>query len=44
MLKPQELEIYGIKNVKEIVHNPTYEELFQAEMDPKLEGFERILR
>jgi phosphoenolpyruvate carboxykinase (ATP) len=41
MLKPQELEIYGIKNVKEIVHNPSYEELFQAEMDPKLEGFER---
>jgi phosphoenolpyruvate carboxykinase (ATP) len=41
MLKPQELEIYGIKNVKEIVHNPSYEELYQAEMDPDLEGFER---
>jgi phosphoenolpyruvate carboxykinase (ATP) len=41
MLKPQELEIYGIKNIKEVVHNPSYEELFQAEIDPKLEGFEK---
>jgi phosphoenolpyruvate carboxykinase (ATP) len=41
MLKPQELEIYGIKNVKEVVHNPSYEELFQAEMDPGLDGFEK---
>jgi phosphoenolpyruvate carboxykinase (ATP) len=41
MLKPQELENYGIKNVKEVVHNPSYEDLFKAEMDSKLSGFEK---
>lgn len=35
------LDQYGIKNVKEIVYNPTYEELFDEETDPTLEGFER---
>ena len=33
--------LYGIKNVKNIVYNPSYEELFKAETDPKLEGFEK---
>lgn len=32
---------YGISGVTEIVHNPSYEQLFQAEMDPKNEGFEK---
>jgi phosphoenolpyruvate carboxykinase (ATP) len=32
---------YGITGAKEIIYNPSYEELFQAEMDPKNEGFER---
>ena len=35
------LEQYGITGIKEVVYNPTYEELFQAEMDPALEGFEK---
>ncbi len=35
------LEKYGISGVKEIVHNPSYEALFEAEMDPSLEGFEK---
>ena len=33
------LERQGIFNPKEIFHNPTYEEIFQAEMDPKNSGF-----
>lgn len=36
-----DLSIYGISGNIEIVHNPTYEELFQAEIDPANEGFER---
>ena len=36
-----DLSKYGIAGDFEVVHNPTYEELFQAEMDPANEGFER---
>ena len=36
-----DLSKYGITNVGEIVYNPSYEELFQAEMDPANEGFEK---
>ena len=32
---------YGITGVQEIVYNPSYEELFQEEMNPKNEGFEK---
>ena len=32
---------YGITDVKEIIHNPSYEELFKAEMSPENEGFEK---
>ena len=35
-----DLSKYGIHNA-EIIHNPSYEELFEAEMDPTLEGFEK---
>ena len=35
------LEKYGISGTTEIVYNPTYEQLFEAEMDPTLEGFEK---
>ncbi|QAR31521.1 phosphoenolpyruvate carboxykinase (ATP) [Ornithobacterium rhinotracheale] len=35
------LESYGIKDVKEIVHNPSYEQLFEEETKPGLEGFEK---
>lgn len=31
----------GIKNIKELIHNPSYEQLFEDEMNPNLEGFEK---
>ncbi|CAI1852197.1 Phosphoenolpyruvate carboxykinase [ATP] [Serratia fonticola] len=37
----QDLAAYGIHNVGEIVHNPSYELLFKEETDPSLQGFER---
>ena len=36
-----DLSKYGISGTTEIVHNPSYEELFTAEMDPTLEGYEK---
>lgn len=36
-----DLSKYGIVNVKEIIHNPSYEQLFKEETNPDLEGFER---
>jgi phosphoenolpyruvate carboxykinase (ATP) len=36
-----DLTKYGITGVKEIIHNPSYEELFQAEINPKNQGFEK---
>jgi len=36
-----DLTKYGISGVTEIVYNPSYEELYRAEMDPSLEGFDR---
>ncbi len=36
-----DLSKYGISNVKEIIHNPSYEELFIEETKPELEGFEK---
>ncbi len=38
-----DLTRYGIYNVGEVVHNPSYEQLFKAEMSPENEGFERGL-
>ncbi len=35
------LNKYGIEDVKEIYHNPSYELLFEHETNEKLEGFER---
>ena len=40
-MKNIDLEKYGIKGVKEIVYNPSYEFLFEEEMKPELEGFEK---
>ena len=40
-MKTIDLAKYGIVGVKEIVHNPSYEELFLAETDPSLEGYEK---
>ncbi len=36
-----DLSKYGITDVVEIVHNPSYEELFAAETEASLEGFEK---
>ncbi len=36
-----DLEKYGILNAKEIIYNPSYESLFNDEMDPSLEGYDK---
>ena len=36
-----DLTKYGISGTTEIIHNPSYEELFVAETDPNLEGYEK---
>ncbi len=36
-----DLSKYGINDVQEILHNPSYEQLFKEETRPDLEGFER---
>ena len=35
------LEKYGIKNVHDIVYNPSFEFLYNEELKPSLEGFEK---
>ena len=40
MAKP-DLTKYGIQDVKEIIYNPSYEQLFEDEMDPALEGYDK---
>ena len=32
---------YGITDVQEIVYNPSYEELFEDEMNPELTGYDK---
>jgi len=41
ILEKLKLEQYGIQDVRDIVYNPTYEQLYREEMDPSLEGFEK---
>ena len=36
-----DLAKYGIKNVKEVIYNPSYEQLFKDEMDQSLTGYEK---
>ena len=36
-----DLSKYGITGAAEIIHNPSYEALFEAEMDPALEGYDK---
>ena len=36
-----DLTKYGITGTTEIIYNPSYEALFEAEMDPSLEGYEK---
>ncbi len=40
-MKDLDLTKYGINNVQEIIYNPSYELLFEEEMKPELEGFEK---
>ena len=40
-MKNLDLSRYGITDIKEIVHNPSYEQLFKEETKPGLEGFEK---
>jgi len=35
------LQKYGIKNVKEIIYNPSFEFLYNEELNSKLEGYEK---
>ena len=35
------LEKIGITNISELIHNPSYEQLFEEEMNPNLKGFEK---
>ena len=37
----KDLEALGITGVKNIHYNPSYEELFEMEMDPKLTGYDK---
>ncbi len=36
-----DLTQYGITDAKEIFHNPSYETLYEHELDPNLEGYEK---
>lgn len=36
-----DLSKYGIKSVKEVLYNPTYEVLYNEETKPELEGYEK---
>ncbi|MCE1857512.1 phosphoenolpyruvate carboxykinase (ATP), partial [Enterobacter hormaechei] len=37
----QELAVYGIRGVSEVVYNPSYELLFSEETQSSLQGYER---
>jgi len=43
-ISPTELAKYGIFDAKEIIHNPTYQQLYEYETDPELSGFEKGVR
>lgn len=36
-----DLSHYGLENVKEVIRNPSYEQLFEEETKPGLEGYEK---
>ena len=40
-MKKIDLSIYGINNVKEIIYNPDYDFLYNEEINPNLEGYEK---
>ena len=41
MLKPSDLEAYGIQGATEVIYNPSYETLFEEETKSTLEGYEK---
>lgn len=41
MITKEQLAKYGITGASEIVYNPSYDQLFEEEMKPELEGFEK---
>ena len=41
MITKEQLTKYGITGVSEIVYNPSYDQLFEEELKPGLEGFEK---
>ena len=38
-----DLSKYGITDVQEIIHNPSYEQLFEEEMNPDLTGYDIVI-
>ena len=40
-MKALDLTKYGITGATVIAHNPSYEEMFEAEMNPALTGYEK---
>ncbi|GET29562.1 phosphoenolpyruvate carboxykinase (ATP) [Prolixibacter sp. SD074] len=40
-MKNLDLSVYGIENVSEILYNPSYEQLFEEETKPGLDGYEK---
>ena len=40
-ITPQDLKAYGINDVQDIVYNPDYDTLYEEELNPNLEGYER---
>jgi len=40
-MKNLDLSVYGIENVTEILYNPSYEQLFEEETKPGLDGYEK---
>lgn len=41
MISEETLKSYGIDRIREIVYNPSFDELFEAETSPELKGYER---
>jgi phosphoenolpyruvate carboxykinase (ATP) len=41
MITKSDLAVYGINDIKEIIHNPSYDILFKEETNPDLQGFEK---
>ncbi|MDD5922288.1 MAG: phosphoenolpyruvate carboxykinase (ATP) [Eubacteriales bacterium] len=40
-MSTMDLSKYGITGVKEVLYNPTYEQLFEEEMNPELTGYDK---